>query len=374
MSLKSIDPALSEAAAEDPAPGFVAMATFDDGREYLRAFGRRSAADPAPMQPDTLFWIASFTKLVTSVAVLQLVEDGVLSLDTEVASILPDFAELPILSGFDAAGAPRLRAATDAPTIRHLLTHTSGVTYSFMDADLGRYAEAEAIGFDEARRLPRRFDAGARWQYGAGIDWLGVVIEAVSGEGLDAVFQRRILDPLGMADTTFARSPAQTARTAAMHARLPDGGVVPIDFAPAPPPNFGMGGGGLYSTAPDFMRLLRALLDGALLADESRRGLFANQVGDLQAGVIRSSNPPLTNDYEPMPGEPKGWSLGLLINAKPGPDGRAPGSGAWAGLGNCYYWVDPAGGVAGILLSQVLPFADATILRLFGTLERAVYA
>jgi CubicO group peptidase (beta-lactamase class C family) len=325
------------------------------------------------MTADTLFWIASFTKLVTSIAALQLAEAGELALDQSVASILPDFAELPILDGFDDAGAPRLRPAADAPTVRHLLTHTSGLGYPFMDAELARYAELEGIGLDGARRLPRRFAAGARWHYGVSTDWLGAVVEAVAGETLDVVVSRAITGPLSMTDTTFAPGPAQKARAAAVHARLPDGGLVPIDFPLPPPPNFSMGGGGLYSTAGDYLRLLTALLEGKILNAASREALLANQVGDLQCSVIESSNPVLTNDFEPMPGAPKRWGLGLLINPERGPDGRAAGSGAWAGLANCYYWLDPANGVAGVLLTQILPFADERALRLFSTFERAVY-
>jgi CubicO group peptidase (beta-lactamase class C family) len=374
MSIAAVDKALTEAAASDLVPGFVAAARLPDGQRFEAAYGARSVAAPTPMTPDTVFWIASFTKLVTTIAALQLVEAGALDLDQAVASILPDFADLPILDGFDNAGAPRLRKATDAPTVRHLLTHTSGLGYTFMDADLARYAEQEGIGPDQARRLPRRFDAGAHWHYGVGIDWAGAVIEAVTGKGLDAVFAERITGPLGMADTTFALTDAQKARAAVMHARLPDGSLVPIDFAMPPPPNFSLGGGGLHSTAADYLRLLRAILDGEILSEASRAALFANQIGDLQAGVTVSSNPALTNDFEPMPGDPKRWSLGLLLNQRPGPDGRPAGSGAWAGLANCYYWIDPKTRVAGVLLTQILPFADAKALDLFARFERAVYA
>ncbi len=196
----------------------------------------------------------------------------------------------------------------------------------------------------------------------------------MTGQGLDAVFAERITGPLGMADTTFALNETQKPRAAAMHARLPDGSLVPIDFAMPPPPNFSLGGGGLHSTASDYLRLLTAILDGEILTEASRAALFANQIGDLQAGVTVSSNPALTNDFEPMPGDPKRWSLGLLLNQRPGPDGRPVGSGAWAGLANCYYWIDPKTRVAGVLLTQILPFADKKALELFSRFERAVYA
>ena len=159
-----------------------------------------------------------------------------------------------------------------------------------------------------------------------------------------------------------------------MHARLPDGSLASMEFSLPPPPHFSMGGGGLFSTAPDFMRLLRALLDGKILTPASRAALFDNQVGELEAGVLASSIPAFTKPFDPLPGQPKRWSLGMMINLQPVTGGRATGSGAWAGLANCYYWADPANGVAGILLSQILPFADPEILKLFSTFERAVYA
>ncbi|MHB8529089.1 MAG: serine hydrolase domain-containing protein [Caulobacteraceae bacterium] len=373
MSLTAVEEAMGSA-GENFAPGFVAMARFADGRTYRGAFGRRSLAGPAPMTQDALFWIASMTKLVTSIAALQLIEDGALSLDQTVASVLPEFAELPILDGFEADGAAIQRKATDAPTIRHLLTHTSGLGYHMMDAELARYAEQADLGPDPFRRLPRRFEAGARWQYGLSHDWLGLAVATVAGEGLDTYFERRIFAELGMVDTTFVPAPAQRWRLAAMHARQADGSLAPIDFAFRAPPYFLMGGGGLYSTAADYMSLLAALLAGGLLRPASIEGLLTNQVGDLACGVLRSSDPTLTNDFDPIPGHPKRWSLGMMVNPAPGPDGRAAGSAGWAGLGNCYYWLDPSSRVAGLLLTQILPFADPEVLTLFSVLERAVYA
>jgi CubicO group peptidase (beta-lactamase class C family) len=373
MSLAVVETALEKAAERAAVPGFVAMARWRDGNEYLCAFGRRSIAGVEAMTPDTVFWIASMTKLVTSVAALQLIAEGKLSLETPVAEILPKFAELPILDGFDAAGAPRLRKAADAPTVRHLLTHTSGLGYTFLDADLHRYAEQTGIDIETSDRLPRRFEAGARWQYGTNTDWLGQVIAAVAGEGLDKLFARRIFKPLGMADTSFAPTPEQAARQAQVHARLPDGGLAPIEFGMPAPPHFMMGGAGLYSTASDYMKLLTGLLGDAVLPASARPWLFDNAVGDLQCGFMPSVDHAMANDYEPMPGLPKRWSLGLLINLEPGPDGRSAGSGAWAGLANCYYWLDPARGVAAVLLSQILPFADPEMLGLVSTFERTVY-
>lgn len=372
--MSSIEQALAESWEKTAIPGFVATVRSSQGVSTVFTRGRRSVAAADAMTAETVFWIASFTKLVTSTVALQLVDDGLLSLDQTIASLRPEFADLPILSGFDSAGRPVLEEVSDAPTLRHLLTHTSGLGYAFMDADLARYVEQQGIGPDRAHLLPRRFRAGEGWLYGASTDWLGAVIETVCNESLDKVFQQRVTGPLGMADTTCVRSPNQLGRAAAVHARSPDGSCVVINFAMPPPPHFNIGGGALYSTATDFMRLLTALIDGEILSDASRADLFENQVGDLDAGTIVSSNLALTRDYNPLPGNQKRWGLGLMINTSPVLGARSAGSGAWAGLANCYYWLDPTARIAGVLMTQILPFADPEVLNLFATLERAAYA
>ncbi|HEY1559483.1 MAG TPA: serine hydrolase domain-containing protein [Caulobacteraceae bacterium] len=374
MSAEAIEQALAASWQRTGIPGLVAMVRHGDGETQTVSLGQRSVDASPEMTGDTVFWIASFTKLVTSVVALQLVDEGRLSLDLPVADLRPDFPDLPILAGLDDGGRPRLKPAEDAPTIRHLLTHTSGLGYAFTDPVLRRYALQKGFGPERSHLLPRRFAAGEGWLYGASTDWLGAVIEAVCGEALDQVFQRRVCKPLGMADTTCVRTADLLARAAAVHARSPDGSCAVIDFALPPPPNFNIGGGALYSTAPDFMRLLSALLDGEILSDASRAALFENQVGDCDAGTIVSSDPALTRDFDPLPGAPKRWSLGLMINPEPVVGGRSAGSGAWAGLANCYYWIDPASRIAGVLMTQILPFADTEVLSLFATLERAVYA
>ena len=378
MSVEAIERALQAAQAAQAggaAPGFVAAARLPDGDDYIGAFGHRGVADPAAMTADTLFWIASMTKVLTSIAALKLVEAGRLSLDQDAASLVPSIAEIPILEGFDAEGAPRLRAARRPVTVRHLLTHTSGFGYPFMSADLARYAAHAGLGLDQALAMPRLFEAGERWQYGTSTDFVGQIVEAVSGEGLDAYLQRYLFDVLGMNDTTFAPSPDQAARQAPMQARLPDGGLAPMPFASPPPPSPMLGGGGLYSTAGDYLTFLTALLvgDERILAPAGMALLTENQVGDLDCGVLTASVGMLTNDFEPLPGVAKRWTLGLMRNETAGADGRGAGSLAWAGLSNSYYWLDPRAGVAGVILMQILPFADPGALEVFSAFERAVY-
>lgn len=380
MSVEAIERALGEAQAAGDVPGFVAAARLPDGSAWSGAYGARGVADPAPMTEDSIFWIASMTKLLTSIAALQLVGQGRLDLDQDAGQIVPAIAAAPILEGFGDDGAPRLRAAERPVTLRHLMTHTSGFGYPFMSPELARYSAHAGLGVGEALAMPRLFEAGERWLYGVSTDFVGQVVEQVSGLGLDEYLGRCVFDVLGMEDTTFALSPEQAARKAPMHARAADGGLSPLPFAPPPPPNPMLGGGGLWSTARDYLVLLDALLAGGAgaggrILDETGMALLTSgQTGEMACGALTASIPMFTNDYEALPGRAKAWSLGLLVAGEPGPDGRGAGSLAWAGLSNCYYWADPAAGAAGVLLMQVLPFADPKALEVFSAFERAVYA
>lgn len=368
---------LQDGVSAGHAPGMTAALAGPDG-VLQAAAGARGADNPAAMTADTVFWIASLTKAVTSVAAMQLVEQGRVGLDEPVSRWLPRLAEPRVLDGFGDDGAPRMRPAKTPITLRHLLTHTSGLAYEFFSADLARYLEATGgrQGGAEEPDVPLLFEPGAGWQYGISTDWAGKLVEAVSGERLDAYVDAHISRPLGMADTTFSPGDRENARRASVHQRLPDGAAVPIPFGMPPVPYFAMGGGGLYSTVGDYLTFLRALLAGGagVLKPETVAEMGRNQIGPMAAGALKTSNPMLSLDFEPMAGAPKGWGLGFLINHEPGPAGRGAGALAWAGLANCYYWLDPAAGRAGVLMSQVLPFGDPKVLQTFEAVERLAYA
>ena len=365
------------------APGFVAAAITPVGERLVAAAGVRGVDNPAEMTLDTLFWIASCTKAVTSVAALQLVERGLVDLDEPLGPRLAALASPRVLTGFDVAGNPMTRPATKALTLRRLLTHTSGFAYDFCSEELTRYLAATggSLRGGEAPDIPLMFEPGEGWLYGIGIDWVGKLVEVASGQTLDAYFDEHILVPLGMRETTFFPAERQAGRRASMHQRLPDGSLAAIPFAMPATRYFMMGGGGLYATAGDYLRFLRAILgggqapDGArILRPETVAMMIANHIGDLDAGVLKSIQPTLSHDFEPMPGSRKRWGLGFLINQGSHAAGRAAGSLAWAGLPNCYYWADPATGAAGVLLAQLFPFADPGVLETFDAFEQAVYA
>ena len=376
---KRFEAALAQAVEGGRMAGGVALVTDRDGAVYEHAAGVRTVGSDAPMDPETVFWIASMTKAVASVAALQLVERGALTLDGDLASLVPELGGLQVLEvTADRTGS--LRPAKRAPTLRELLTHTSGFAYGFSSADLDTHVQETGApnannGTRAALVQPLLFDPGEGWVYGIGIDWAGVVIEAASGQRLDAYLAENIFDPLGMPDTGFASDPA---RTAGVHVRGPDG-LMQIPFGFPPNPEVHSAGGGLYSTARDYARFLRMLLnDGALngeriLSAEGVRGLSEVQTGGRRTGWWKTAQPNLSNDFDLHPGLPAGHGLATMVAPRDLPEGRRAGSLAWGGLANTYYWADPAAGKAGVLMTQLLPFGDPEVLGLLRALERDAY-
>ncbi len=370
--------ALSAGMAAAGVPGLAAAARLPSGEVVEAAVGVRGADNSAPMTADTQFWIASCTKALTAVAAMQLVERGLIALDDPVGQWLPGLAAPKVLAGFDRQGRPQLTPAKTPITLRHLLTHTSGLGYGFTSAELDRFSREAGISLNgpSAPDIPLMFEPGEGWLYGIGIDWAGELIRVLGGEPFDAYLRRRVLAPLGMHDTVFFRSKAHLARAASMHARTPDGGVVAIPFGMPDAAYFGMGGGGLYSTVSDYLKFMDLILGKGpqVLEADSLAALCSSEVEGPEVGVSKSAQPATSNDFDPAPGAVKSWSLGFVSNVEAGPHGRRPGSLAWAGLGNCYYWIDREAGAAGIMCAQLLPFADPRALAAFAAFERAVYA
>jgi methyl acetate hydrolase len=382
MTGRDIDRLLSEAASTGRVPGVVALAADRNGTFYQGAFGERSLG--TPMALDTVFWIASMTKAVTGVAAMQCIEKGQLALDQPAGEIVPELADPQVLEGFDADGKPRLRPARRAITLRHLLTHTAGFVYHVWNAKLNRYVDLTGAptvlsGKLAALNAPLAFDPGERWEYGINIDWTGRMVEAVSGQNLDAYMHEHIFGPLGMHDTGFTPNAEQTARTAQTHMRKPDGSLEPMSKTVQARPEFFAGGGALFSTGPDYLAFLLMLLNGGSMNDarilraETIAMMVQNHIGDLNVQLLTTQQPTLSNDAEFFPGMVKKWGLTWLINTEDVPGRRSAGSVAWAGLRNTYFWLDPKSRVTGVLLTQVLPFADPTVLRLLDEFETAVY-
>jgi len=270
-------------------------------------------------------------------------------------------------------------------TLRHLLTHTAGFSYEIWSDDIQRYQQADNLpGIiscqNAALRTPLLFDPGERWDYGINIDFVGKAVEAVSGKKLSTAMQEYLFAPLGMSDTAFKITPSMRQRLAKIHQRGDDDKLTPLmDLEIPQEPEFEMGGGGLYGTAGDYLKFIRMILNGGkangtqVLKSETVKTMSANHIGELLVGPLKTAMPPLSNDVDVFPGIPKKWGLSFMINTEKAPTGRSAGSLAWAGLANTYFWIDPAKGIGGVYLSQVLPFADKKSLPLYGEFETAVY-
>ena len=373
-----IDSILRGAVNAREVPGVVAMAATDRTVIYQGAFGLRCLGTQAKMSTDTVFRIASMVKLLTSVAAMQLVESGKLSLDDPASNVDPELGAIPVLTGFDAKGHPQLRPPLRPITLRNLLTHTSGFSYPLWNETAVRYYAVAG----KTKGLPRRplfFDPDSKWSYGGSLDKVGRLVEIASGEPLDRYFRNHICQPLGMKDTGFEINAAQRAREAHLHVRKADGTLLAKPLEKANEPHSHSGGGGIYSTAPDYLILLQALLNRGglngvqILKPETVALMSTNQTGDIEAGRMKTTSPGLSNDVDFFPGVRLRWTFGHMINLDPVKDGRKAGSLTWAGLYNTYYWIDPASNVAGVIMMQILPFADTRAVDLYRKFERGVY-
>jgi methyl acetate hydrolase len=383
----AIDQTLSASLKQHKIPACVAMAATSTKTTYSGAFGKRDSKSGVDVNADSMFVIASMTKPITSVAAMQLVEQGKLKLDEPASTYIKELGSLQVLHGFDASsGKPILKPATKPVTLRTLLTHTSGFCYDTWFADMLRWEKETGTSLPlgtVAPLTPLMFEPGSRWQYGTSADWSGRLVETVSGLTLEEYFQKNILGPLGMHDTSFLVPPAKFDRLVSEYTRGGDG-AGPLKenprTLPQPPKAFN-GGGGLYSTAGDYVRFMQMILrrgqgpKGEPILQPKTVDMMATiQTGHLSCGKLKTARPSISSDVDFHPGFKDGFGFGFLINSKAYDGGRSAGSLAWAGIANTYFWIDPKKGVAGVIMMQYLPFADKEAIAVLGDFERAVYA
>jgi CubicO group peptidase (beta-lactamase class C family) len=368
-STAGLDNVLRAAVEQRRVPGVVAMVATADAVAYQGAFG---------VNKDGIFAIASMTKPVTSVAVMQLVEAGKVKLDEPAATYLPELGAVQVLEG------GVLRAPKTPITVRQLLTHTSGFGYEFLNGDLHEYAAKGKIpsvmaGGDGFMKAPLVFDPGTRWEYGINTDWLGKLVEKVSGQTLEAYFRRQVFAPLGMDDTFFNVPPDKQPRMVSVYQRTADGALAEQPRPPAKPVEFFSGGGGLHSTADDYVKLARAMMAGGrlgprrILTQESVAQMGRNQIGELALRPMPSFIPQLAKDRAPMPGQPDKFGLGFALNTQPLEKGRGAKTLSWAGIFNTFFWIDREKNVCAVLMTQMLPFLDDGPQALVNDFDRAVY-
>ncbi len=377
--MQNIDQILEKHIASGGLPCAVAGIANADGTLYMGAAGLRSLDASDAMTTDTIFAIASMTKAITTVATLQLVEQGLIDLDTPITAYLPDLEHLKVLNGFDDDGKAMLSSPKSSPTTRQLLTHTSGYVYEIWNANgLQRVASEQidslfAEGGD-GMTAPLGFSPGERWEYGIGIDWAGVIVETLSGKSLDIYFQDHIFDPLGMHDSSYEVPDEKAARRAAIHSRT-EAGLTVIPHLGEPV----SGGGGLSSTITDYLRFMRALLnqgtldDAKILQPHTVDMMFENHIGDLDVTPGPTQMPALSNDFDMGFGQPAKWGLGFLLHEAQTESGRPKGSASWAGLFNSYFWIDRENDLCAVIGTQVLPFYDTHAVAMLKDFESAVY-
>ena len=377
QSSSAIDEAMRGAVARKEVAGVVVMAADRRGIIYQGAFGVADIAEARPLKLEALFRIASMTKAITSTAAMQLVEQGRFAIEDPVEKYLPEFAKLSVFESFDGAtGAYRLRPATKAVTVRHLLTHTSGLGYAFTNPTVRdfkpRVGEEYPLG-------PLVFEPGERWLYSTSTDWVGRLVEKVSGQSLEDYFRQHIFMPLGMADTFYFVPKDKEARLVTVNRRIADGSIVKESVQPPTSGFTPIGGGGLSSTAYDYLRFTRALLnggelDGARILSAGTVALMGqNHIGAVGVPAQKTALPERSDDFSFIADGRDKWGLGFLITADAVPGKRSAGSLSWGGINNTYYWLDPMRGITGVILMQFLPFADRKALALYDAFERGVY-
>jgi methyl acetate hydrolase len=376
----AIDASLLGAVEHKDVPGVVALLTDRERVLYQGAFGVADVSTGRPLTMDALFRIASMTKPVTSVALMQLVEQGKIGLDDPAEQYLPELKNPMVVESFDAkTGDYKLRPASKPATVRNFLTHTSGLGYPFTSPiwrDFKPHA-GESYPFGG----PMLFDPGERWHYSTSTDVVGRLVEVVSGETLEEYFREHIFVPLQMNDTFYNVPDAKGPRLVAQQQRAGekmDGAIVLQNPQPGLTIAKPIGGGGLASTAADYGRFMRMFLnEGALdgvrvLKPETIKLMSQNQIGAISVPALKSALPRSADFTFIADGRDK-WGLGFLITADQVEGKRSPGSLSWGGINNTFFWIDPARGVAGTIMMQYLPFADAKALAVYDAFERGTY-
>ena len=372
LSADSLSAVLAEFVDRRQIPGVVALITDVDHTVYSCALGLASRRNGIAMAPDTIFRIGSMTKLVTSIAIMMLVDERRVDLDAPLSQYVPEYRQPDVVVSFDGqTGDYRTRPARGNATIRQLLSHTSGYGTWFLDERLFQLVD----GSPDLLKAPFLIDEpGAHFNYSTSTDVVAQLIEPVSGMPIEKFFAQRIYKPLGMRDTSFELT-TETDRLASVFTRKPDGFTEQPTESSGPAPR---GGGGLYATADDFCRILRMLLNkgecrgNRVLSESACAQLTRNQIGELFAQVQTTANPDRSNDFIFMNGTQK-FSLGQAIETADQPDGRPAGTASWAGIYNTYYWIDFASEFAAAIFMQVQPFADAHCVAAMRRFERELY-
>ena len=370
---------LSEAVNRGDTPGVVALIVDRENVLYEGAAGKLNVAQDVLMPLNAIFAIASMTKPVTSVAIMMLYEEGKLALDDPVSKYLPGFDRLQVITKFNESDTTyETRPAKRPMTLRHLLTHTSGIGYAFTNPIEFRLTQATKKNEWE---LPLLSDPGQEWHYSASTRVLGMIVEKITGMTLEDYYQERIFKPLGMVDTSFAvpadkqsRVPTQYSR---VNAVLQAGPRTAIPSTPTAPFR---GDGGLYSTVEDYGKFMQMILNGGrlgsakILTESSVKMMGENQIGPIFVQLQPAADKLRTKPFPLGAGHDK-FGFGFQIASKNPHYAayRSAGSMSWAGIYNTEFWIDPVKHIGGVQMMQVLPFYDDGAIRTLRDFEKLVY-
>lgn len=363
-------------------PGVVAMVTDKNGNIYEGAYGVRDTATKEVMTLDTVFAMFSTTKAITGTILMKMVEEGKVSLDDPVSKYVPEIGDIEVFVGYDDHGVPITRKPENEITVEMLMLHTAGFGYDFFSEDDANYRKANDIPsiltntFDSIRSV-LLFEPGTAWNYGVNLDWVGKVIEAVTGARLGETMKTLLFEPQGMSDISFDPSENMKSRRATVHLRDAEGKLVPNPEIVLPKtPEMDMGGHGLYASIGEYMKFIRVILNNGdkVLTKQTVEKMLQNGLHDLKSGGWKTSDPLLSNDGEFFPGFEKTWAYTFQVNETALPTGRPAKQVMWAGLANLYYWIDTENGIGGFWATQILPYHDPASYLGYLEFESAVYS
>lgn len=375
----ALDSYLQDAIKTTHIPGMVALVVNKDGIVYEKAFGLMDTANNKPMGTDTIFRLASMTKPVTSMGIMMLVEEGKIDLDAPASKYVPTLANQQVFTSYNLAdGTYKAEPVKNEYTVRQLLTHTSGLGYTFT-SDILVKAMTGVLGA-RATQLPLLFEPGTQWHYGESTRVLGEIIEAVSGQELAAFLEARILKPLHMDDTTYDVPAGKNARVATVHRS--DGNKLVENPNPAgaiSSPH--QGDGGLSGTASDYAQFIRLYLNdgsvgdsGQLIRPDTLDRMGQSGTGSVKVQLMKSTNK-LTSEDFPLGAGVDTYALGFQrTEAQAAPNMRSVGSLAWAGIFNTEFWIDPQQEIGAVLLMQYLPFYDKAAIEVLQGFEQRIYS
>jgi methyl acetate hydrolase len=370
-----IDAILQRAVQQKTVPGVVAIIANKDQILYHNAYGLMDVGKQKPMTKDAIFRIASMTKPVTSVAIMMLVEEGKLKLDDPVSKYIPSFQNREVIDTFNPKDVTYTTKKTQKTVlIRHLLSNTSGLAYTFANDTSNRLVQKTGKAAEE---LPLLYEPGTRWTYSGSTKVLGQVIEKITGGGLDKFMNERIFRPLDMQETSYAVAAGKMNRLVTIQRRA-DGKLTET-------PNPGKlespvaGDGGLNSTTADYIKFLQMFLNegktkgATLLRKDSIEAMTRNEIGDVIVQTQETTNPALSQSFPIGAGRDKfGFGFQITTSNKENPNLRAPGSYTWAGIYNTHFWVDPKRQIAAVIMMQVLPFYDEGCMKIYQDVEAAI--